>query len=317
MYLLQPIAEGLDVRITGGVHTGCLRLHAGIDTDLKKVEDLKGRNIGVPTHPHSPPHMFAMRVLAAHGLDPKADVTWIVKPPDLLGKALETREVDAVATTDPIGTILMGAGLVRTLADQAVDAPYRDEYCCVMVVSGKLVENNPAAAAKVTRAVLKASRWVQTNPTAAADLSVEKKYLASDPKLNAQAIAKLSYIPGVDRCRRSIASAAAEMKKAGLLRTEISIDALTERAWLDLDGVTDAWLEGLQVEKVAGGGPPRPMTRDEFLAYLGGPRDNLACCCCNDNKPPTRPVEPEKGPKAAPGRFLFADRNWHIVPENR
>src|SRR5262249_16049495 len=32
MYLLQPIAEGLDVKITGGIHTGCLRVQAGVNT---------------------------------------------------------------------------------------------------------------------------------------------------------------------------------------------------------------------------------------------------------------------------------------------
>jgi NitT/TauT family transport system substrate-binding protein len=316
MYLLQPIAEGLDVRITGGVHTGCLRLHAGKDSDVKKVEDLKGRKVGVPTHLYSPPHMFATRVLAAHGLDPKTDVTWLPMKPDVLGAALENKQVDAVATTDPIGIILMGAGLVRTIADQALDAPYKDEYCCVVVVSGEWADANPAAAAKVTRAILKASRWVQTNPTAAAELSVEKNYLASNAKLNAQAIAKLNYVPAVDRCRRSISSAADAMKKAGLLRTEISTEELTKRAWLDLDGVTDEWLEGLRVEQVAGGGPPPPMTRAEYLAFLGGPKENLACCCCQDNKPPTRAVGPDKGPGRAAAPFMLADRSWRLVPEN-
>src|SRR5688572_21122383 len=29
MYLLKPIEQGLDVKITGGVHSGCLRVQAG------------------------------------------------------------------------------------------------------------------------------------------------------------------------------------------------------------------------------------------------------------------------------------------------
>ncbi len=43
MYLLKPIEKGLDVKITGGVHSGCLRLQAGAKTDIKSVADLQGQ----------------------------------------------------------------------------------------------------------------------------------------------------------------------------------------------------------------------------------------------------------------------------------
>src|SRR6266513_2351815 len=46
MYFLKPIEQGLDVKLTGGIHRGCLRLQAGVKTDIKKVEDLKGKRIG-------------------------------------------------------------------------------------------------------------------------------------------------------------------------------------------------------------------------------------------------------------------------------
>ena len=32
MYLLKPIEQGLDVKITGGIHSGCLRVQAGVKT---------------------------------------------------------------------------------------------------------------------------------------------------------------------------------------------------------------------------------------------------------------------------------------------
>jgi sulfonate transport system substrate-binding protein len=285
MYLLKPIEQGLNVKITGGIHTGCLRVQAGAQSSVRSVADLRGKKIGVPTHIGSPPYLFASRVLAAAGIDPsptKGEVEWLAFPPDVLGKAAEDGRVDAVATSDPIGTILLGKGLVRTIADQAVDAPYRDEYCCAAVVSGKLAATDPAAAAKVTRALLKGARWVNENPMAAARLSVEKGYLASSIEINAQAISKLKYIPGVAECRRSIDHAAVEMKKAGLLRPSTDPVELAKRAWLDLDGVTDAWVNGLKVEKVAEGGRPRLLDPAAFAALFDGRRTCCACCCIAD-----------------------------------
>src|SRR5947209_10626168 len=281
MYLLKPIENGTDVKITGGIHTGCLRVQAGVNSDIKTVEDLKGKKIGVPTHIGSPPYLFASRVLAANGINPRpevGEVTWIPFPPDVLGKAVEDGRVDAVCTSDPIGTILLGKGIVKTVADQAVDAPYKDEFCCAAVVSGKLARENPAAAAKVTRALLKGAKWVSENPTAAARLGVEKKYVAASVEINAQALTKLRYVPGVARCRESLDRAAREMKAAGLLNATTDPEALARRAWLDLDGVTDEWVNGLKVEKVAGGGRIPPLD-PAVVAALCGEGDWGGICC--------------------------------------
>lgn len=275
MYLLKPIEQGLDVKITGGIHAGCLRVQAGSRSNIRAVADLKGKRIGIPTM-GSPPFLFASRVLAAAGMDPRKDVEWVTVAPDVMSLALENGQVDAVADSEPLGSILEAGGKVRTIADQAVDPPYRDEYCCAAVVSGKFAARDPGAAAKVTRAMMKGARWVEENPTAAARLSVERKYIASSAELNAHAIGKLRYMPGVGRCRVSLDSAAAEMKAAGLLNPSTDPAELARRAWLDLDGVTDEWVEGLEVERVAGGGPVVPPDPKLLAALAGIP---IRSCC--------------------------------------
>ncbi len=56
----------------------------------------------------TPPFIFANRVLNANGMDASRDVTWSVFPAGELGLALEKGEVDAVADSEPIGTLLSG-----------------------------------------------------------------------------------------------------------------------------------------------------------------------------------------------------------------
>ncbi len=282
MYMLKPIEQGSQAKITGGIHMGCLRLQVGARSDIKAVKDLKGKKIGVPTHLGSPPHIFASRVLAAQDIDPRADmkeVTWLMLQEDVLGKAIEDGRVDAIATSDPIGTILVGMGVVRTIADQAEDAPYKNEYCCVSVVSGKLARENPAAAAKVTRALFKASKWVEENSAAAAKLAVEKPYTAASKELNAQALAKLRYAPGVAKCKQSIEQAAREMHKAGLLAPSTVPEKLAQRAWLDLDGVTDERITAMEVERVPNGGRPPVLSPFRFALLYQGQKVRFGCCC--------------------------------------
>jgi NitT/TauT family transport system substrate-binding protein len=278
MYLLKPIEQGLNVKLTGGIHTGCLRVQAALDSPIKTADDLRGKTIAIPTM-GSPPFLFTSRVLAAHGMNPMKDVNWVVVAPDVMALALANGQVDAIATSEPIGSILAAQGTVRTVADQAVDAPYRDEYCCATVLNGTFASKHPASAAKVTRALLKGALWVSKNPTAAANLSIEKKYLASSAELNAQAIAKLKYVPGITRCRESIGQAAQEMKTAGLLNPGTDPEDLARRAWLDLEGVSDDWIKTLKVETIAGGGPPPPMDATTINALLASGKVTYSSCC--------------------------------------
>jgi len=282
MYLLKPIEQGADMKITGGIHTGCLRVQVSTKKDIKSVQELKGKTIGVPTHIGSPPYMFASRVLAANNINPdpvNGEVKWKPFPPDVLGKAVDEGLVDAVATSDPIGTILVGKGLVKTIADQSSDAPYAEEYCCVSVVSGALLRRDPAAAAKVTRALFKGAMWVCENPAPAATICVEKKYIAASVEINTQALSKLKYVPGVAKCKDSLQQAAKEMKLAGLLQPTTDADALARRAWQDLDGVTDEWVQGLKVE-AASRSRPRLLDAPAFAALFEGPDANGSCKCC-------------------------------------
>jgi NitT/TauT family transport system substrate-binding protein len=274
MYVLKPIEQGLDVKITGGIHKGCLRVHAAESSGINTVADLKGKKIGIPTM-GSPPFLFASRALAAAGLDPQKDVEWVVVAPDVSGLAISNGTVDAIADSEPIGSILSKQNKVRTIADQAADAPYKDEYCCAVVVNGDFAKRDPKSAAAVTRALMRGARWVAENPVAAADLSVEKKYVASSADLNAHAISALNYLPAVVACRDSVGSAAAEMKQAGLLNPSTDPAGLARQAWLDLDGVTDEWVKGLAVEKVAA--RPLPDLSAETLAALLWDSDAMCC----------------------------------------
>lgn len=255
MYFLKPIEQGLDIKFTGGIHRGCLRVQAAVNGKINTIADLRGKRIGVPGM-GTPPFIFANRVLGAHGIDPSKEITWRVFPAGELGLALDKGEIDAIADSEPIGSLLIAENKVKNVADQAQDAPYKDEYCCAVIVNGKFLRANPKAAAAATRALLKGAKWVEANPAAAARLSVEKGYLASNPELNTVALSHLRYVPSVSGGEAAVSSAAAEMKTAGMLSPSTDVADLAKRAFIHLDGVTDEWLQNLQVEKVAGGQVP-------------------------------------------------------------
>jgi NitT/TauT family transport system substrate-binding protein len=286
MYFLKPLEQGLDVKFTGGIHRGCLRVQAPKNGNIHTVADLRGKRIGVPGM-GTPPFIFASRVLGANGIDVSKEITWRVFPAGELGLALDKGEVDAIADSEPIGTLLLAEGKVKNIADQAKDAPYSEEYCCAVIANGKFLKNNPKAVAGATRAMLKGAKWVEANPVAAAKLSVEKKYIASTPELNSIAIGNLRYVPSISGAEAAVHSAAAEMKVAKMLNPGTDVNDLAKRAFVHLEGVTDDWLKTVTVESVAGGQLPPNLDIRQFAAQLYKPGNAPSCCI-----PAARKVEP-------------------------
>ena len=121
---------------------------------------------------------------------------------------------------------------------------------------------------------------MEKNPRAAARLSVEKGYLASNPELNAKALAALPFTPSVSGGRDAIRAAAQDMMVIGMLNARTDIAELTKRIFLEFDGVTDDWLNTLQVDTVAGGQIPanhKEIVARE-LATQGAPMFAETCC---------------------------------------
>jgi NitT/TauT family transport system substrate-binding protein len=283
MYFLKPIEQGLDVKMTGGIHTGCLRVQAPANGGIRTAKDLRGKRIGVPGM-GTPPFIFCNRVLGANGIDASKDVEWRVFPAGELGLALQKGEIDAIADSEPIGTLLEAQGLVRNVADQGNDEPYKHEYCCAVIVNGKYLSKNPKHTAAATRALLKGAKFVDANPRLAARLSVEKKYLASNPELNTTAIANLHYIPSVSGAEAAVHSAAKAMKFAGMLSPTTDVEALASKAFVHLDGVSDEWLKTLSIEKVAEGQVP-PDQAERLSAEIATMDDRLrVATCCGPKK---------------------------------
>jgi NitT/TauT family transport system substrate-binding protein len=287
MYFLKPIEQGMDVKFTGGIHRGCLRVQAPVNSPIQSVKDLRGKRIGVPGM-GTPPFIFANRVLGANGIDPGKEIQWRVFPAGELGLALDKGLVDAVADSEPIGTLLLAEGKVKNVADQVNDPPYDQEYCCAVLVNGAFLKKYPKASAAATRAMLKGAKWVDTNPVAAAKLSVEKKYILSSPELNAIALSKLHYIPSVSGADLAVKAAAAEMRTAGMLLKGTDVDALARNAFVQLDGVTDEWVNNLKVEKVAGGQVPPEWDIRQFAQEIYANKQK-SCCVGKVQETPNGP----------------------------
>ncbi|HVJ55554.1 MAG TPA: ABC transporter substrate-binding protein [Aliidongia sp.] len=165
---LKPLEQGFDVKITTGVHSGCMRLLATPGSEIRGVADLKGRTVGV-SDMAAPDKNFFSIVAAKQGIDPASDVAWKAFPADLLSLALKKGEIDAVSLIDPLATVIRDRDGLTEIANN-ISGDYAQRVCCVLGIGGKLVRNDRAAAGALTQSLREAGEYVATNPDDAATL---------------------------------------------------------------------------------------------------------------------------------------------------
>jgi NitT/TauT family transport system substrate-binding protein len=175
------VHNGIDVKLIGGIHEGCIKILVPINSTMRTIADLKGKRIAVDEIGGTPMAVASV-ALGSVGLDPKTAVEWLPFPGDQEIQAVDRGQADVVAAWDPIATIAEQSGKYRTILDIATDPLFAGKNCCFLFASGKLVKEKPEVVAKVLRALNKAMEFEGKNPVEAAALLVDNKKVASDDK---------------------------------------------------------------------------------------------------------------------------------------
>ena len=240
--LIQPIANGLDVKIPIALHTGCVKVLAKPDSPIKSPIDLKGKKIGVPSM-NSSTRVIPARVLASLGLKVDgagADVEWVIYPSAELPLALERGLVDAIGSGDPAASIIESEGKARVIINNATDDNLKNEFCCVAPVRSQTLVEHPEAVAKFLRAIQKASKWVQENPDETARIITEKKYIAGEVATNARVLKTFNYRASVSQALSAIERNAKELQQIGLVAADVDVNALVKNTFAAVQGVPDS-----------------------------------------------------------------------------
>ncbi|MBE6044242.1 MULTISPECIES: ABC transporter substrate-binding protein [Clostridium] len=238
--MFKSIEQGLDIKLTNGVHTGCIQGVVPINSSIKSVADLKGKKIGVDAIGGVPMVLLSIE-LGKAGIDAKNDVEWRVYPQAQLQQALEKGDIDAFAAWDPYGALAVSQGKARKIFgnmnhdnhDNHHDENAQDNYCCYVGVSGKVAKNNPELAKAITEAWSEASAWVQEHPQDAAKLTVEKKYVSSGDEIeNSKLIGEYEFKADAAKAKNDFKNTLEAMKKQGILDSNTDIEKLVEDTFI-------------------------------------------------------------------------------------
>jgi NitT/TauT family transport system substrate-binding protein len=179
---LKPLEQGFDVRITTATHGGCMRLLAARSSGITRLEDLKGKTIGVSDLAAPDKNFFSIR-LAKLGIDPLTGVEFKAFPADLLPVALQKGEIQAFTLGDPLGWVIRERDGLTEVATN-LDGEYA-RACCVLGVRGSLIRDDRPAAAALTEAVVEAQEFVLAHPEETAEILAPNSPVAKPDRLAA------------------------------------------------------------------------------------------------------------------------------------
>ncbi|WP_445238839.1 ABC transporter substrate-binding protein [Lacticaseibacillus paracasei] len=237
--IVQPIANGAQLKITTGLHTGCISVLTAKGSTLKVPKDFVGKKIGVAAVAGSEA-TFTKRWLGDHGIKVgtnNAQVQFVQYDASELPIALEKGQVDAIAIEDPTVQIAVKQYGFNIVSSSAETKPFNTEYCCVAYVSAKIAKEHPEAARKYTLAMQEATDWVKHHQSQTANIQISNKFAAGKASVNEKALQtydwKASYYGG----QKAFIHVGKDLQKIGIVNKSTNLNTLAKSAFLKVQGV--------------------------------------------------------------------------------
>jgi len=231
--MFKAIEQGLNIKLTNGVHTGCIQGVVSKDSKIQSVKDLKGKKIGIDAIGGVPQVLLTLE-LGKYNIDAKTDVEWRVYPQANLQQALEKGDIDAFAAWDPYGAMAVSSGKARKIfGNNNSESGAQDSYCCFLGVNGKLAQEKPEIAKAIDDAWKEANEWVQHNHEDAGKMAVDKKYVSSgDEVANSKLIGDYKFVSDKEKAKLDFKNTLDAMKKQGILDQATDVNELVEDTFI-------------------------------------------------------------------------------------
>jgi NitT/TauT family transport system substrate-binding protein len=154
---INALDTGAPITVVAGLHAGCYELFAR--AGVRGITDLKGKRVGLAS---INPALLIM-MAASVGLDRK-DIDWVtdpaLRPLDLFADG----KIDAFLGFPPEPQELHARHAGHVIVNTALDHPWSQYFCCMLVGNREFVHKNPVATKRVVRAILKATDLCDSNP---------------------------------------------------------------------------------------------------------------------------------------------------------
>jgi NitT/TauT family transport system substrate-binding protein len=171
--IIVPIDTGTRLVMLAGVHPGCYELFAR--ESIRSVVDLRGKKVGVRWVGDGS-HLLVSVIAASVGLDPAKDISWVAHGPRDQKELLANGEIDAFLPWPPWVQELRARNVGHVILSSALDRPWSQYFCCMLVGSADFVRRKPVATKRVVRAMVRTTNICAAKPDWVAQRLVDRGF---------------------------------------------------------------------------------------------------------------------------------------------
>jgi NitT/TauT family transport system substrate-binding protein len=231
---LKPITNGVDLRFTVGIHTGCTSAFVLADSGITGFA--KGQTIAI-SGIGGAQHNQAFRFIANDDFVPE-DFTWKDFPGDQMLLVLQNGWADVAVMGDQTAEKWVMDGNFRRIRSLHLDDDYKNEACCVMGIAGPFLDANPVTSEKISRAVYRAARWINEsdeNKAETARLLIEHGHISGTVEYAVHLFKMFRYGIPNDLTEKSLYDSVDQYQALGIIDKNINADDVKALIWVPFD----------------------------------------------------------------------------------
>ena len=234
---LKPVTNGVDLKFTVGLHTGCASAFVLAESPIKSFSDAKGKTVAINGGIGGVYHNIGYRFISHDGLLSE-DFTWKDFPADQTLLVLQKGQADVAVFADQLAEKWVQDGTLRRIRSLHSDEDFASESCCVLGIAGPFLAENPVTSEKISRAIYQAALWIgesDANKEEAAQILLDNGYI-SGTKEYAVTLMKLFRwgLPN-DLTEATLDVSITDYQKLGVLSSDIVPAELKKQVWAPLD----------------------------------------------------------------------------------
>jgi len=236
---LKPVTNGIDIRFTVGLHTGCTSAFVLAKSDSNGFK--KGQTVAISGGIGGVYHNQGYRFIAHDGFVPE-DFKWRDFPADQTLLVLQNGQADIAVIGDQLAEKWVMDGTLRRVRSLHEDPDFKNEACCVMGIAGPFLDQNPVTSEKISRAVYKASKWIDAsdeNKRETAKILLENSYISGTEEYAYQLLKMFRFGLPNDVTEKSLFDSVDDYQALGVLSKDLKAEDVKKQIWqpLDIEGI--------------------------------------------------------------------------------
>jgi NitT/TauT family transport system substrate-binding protein len=234
---LKPVTNGIDLKFTVGLHTGCASAFVLTDSPIESFADAVGKTIAINGGIGGVYHNIGYRFITNDGFAPE-DFTWKDFPADQTLLVLQKGEADVAVFSDQLAEKWVKDKTLRRIRSLHADEDFGNEACCVLGISGPFFAENPVTCEKIGRAIYKASLWIgesDANKEEAAQILLDNGYISGTKEYAVSLMKLFKWGLSNELTETTLDRSIADYQKVGVISADIDPDELKAQVWAPLD----------------------------------------------------------------------------------